>query len=177
MFRSKYLSKRVKIIYLVILLWLLFGLLAAWKGATWSEVSWYFASLTTYVGTYIASETFKKSKQHTSKLPKSNRERITYTCIFVWAITGVYGIWTKTDLTQLAAYFTALSGFIAIYVLGQYLRASDEDNVTVPTVKKSSSKQNDVKKEEKKEEVKKEETIVPPENMTTDGDASPEEPK
>jgi cation transport ATPase len=177
MFRSKYLSKRVRIIYVVILLWVLFGSLAAWKGVIWSELSWYFASLTTYVGAYIASETFKKSKRPTSKLPKSNRERITYTCMFIWAITGVYGVWTKTDLTQLAAYFTALSGFIAIYVLGQYFRAVNEDNATVPTIKKSSSKQNEVKKEEKKEEVKKDETIVSPENMTTDGDASSEEPK
>lgn len=138
-------NKRVKIIYVVIFLWLVFGSLAALFNIAWEQTSWYFASLTTYVGTYIISESIRKSETPTYVIPKSNREIIIYICILMWLVAGVYGVLSKTDLTQLAAYFTALSGFIAIYVLGQHLRASNEDLPSVLNSKKSS-KQSDVKK-------------------------------
>lgn len=148
--RSPQFNKRVKIIFSVIFLWLVFGTLSAWYKTEWAQVSWYFASLTTYVGTYIISESLRKSTSPTKLIPKSNREVITYTCILMWLIGGVYGILSKTDLTQLAAYFTALSGFIAIYVLGQHLRASNEEMPNLPASKKSSKQIDDVKPSEVK---------------------------
>jgi cation transport ATPase len=146
--RSKQFNKRVKIIYVVIFLWLAFGSLAAWFGTPWDQTSWYFASLTTYVGTYIISESIKKSETPTYVIPKSNREIIIYTCVAMWSAAGVYGILSKTELTQLAAYFTALSGFIAIYVLGQHLRASNEDSPSALNSKKSSKQPDVVKTDE-----------------------------
>jgi len=139
MSKKSYFSKRVKMIYVVILLWLLLGSLAAWYDTTWSQASWFFASLTTYVGTYIASETMKKSQDPTGLFPKSKRELVTYTCMAMWLIAGTYGIISKTDLTQLAAYFTALSGFIALYVLGQHLRTSGEPSATLPKLPKKTA--------------------------------------
>jgi len=139
MSERNYLSKRVKIIYVVIFLWLLLGSLAAYFNTAWAEVSWYFASLTTYVGTYIASETFKKSSDPTTSfLPKSKREKVTYACMLMWLITGVYGIWSGTNLEKLTVYFTSLSGFIALYVLGQHLRTSSEASATLPTLPKKT---------------------------------------
>ncbi len=148
--RSVEFNKRVKVIFCVIFLWLCFGALSAWYKAEWAEVSWYFASLTTYVGTYIISESLRKSSSPTKLIPKSNRELITYTCILMWLVGGVYGILSKTDLTQLAAYFTALSGFIAIYVLGQHLRASDQELPNLPASKKSSKQSDEIKTSEVK---------------------------
>lgn len=137
MSKKRYLSKRVKIIYVVIFLWLLLGSLAAYFNIDWAEVSWYFASLTTYVGTYITSETLKKSSDPTTKfLPKSTRERITYICMFIWFITGVYGIWSGTNLEKLALYFTSLSSFIILYVLGQHLRSNSQSSATLPIIPK-----------------------------------------
>ena len=84
MFRNRYFSKRVKIIYSVILLWVFFGVLAAFYTTDWTQVSWYFASLTTYVGAYITSETLKKSDEPTTYLPKSKREMVVYISILMW---------------------------------------------------------------------------------------------
>lgn len=122
MVNIEYKSKRIKILYIVIILWFIFGILSSIYSVDWSQVSWYFASLTTYIGTYLVSESVKKSENPTNRIPKSKREKITYVCILAWLITGVYGILSKTDLSSLAAYFTSLSGFIILYVTGQHLR-------------------------------------------------------
>ena len=55
-------EKRIVIIYIVILLWIIFGILASIFGVDYASMSVYFLSLTGFVSAYIWGESIRKSE-------------------------------------------------------------------------------------------------------------------
>ena len=133
-------SKRFRLIFVVILLWILMAVLAINTNTSFIDLSIYFASLTVYVGAYIISETYKQTEL-TTLMPTERREKITYFSMVLWLGLGIWGMYNTQptievsddlvpiiepnnipDLKVLATYFTSLSAFIALYVFGQHIR-------------------------------------------------------
>tara|TARA_R110002020_G_scaffold9719_2_gene38110 strand:+ start:423 stop:614 length:192 start_codon:yes stop_codon:yes gene_type:complete len=56
-------SKRERLLYLCVALWLIVGLVAIFKGANLSELAAYFASLSPFVIGYIYSEGTRPSEK------------------------------------------------------------------------------------------------------------------
>jgi hypothetical protein len=56
-------SKREKMIYITILLWIILGIYGLIKNSDMNELSAYFAALTPFVSTFIFSETFKQNNK------------------------------------------------------------------------------------------------------------------
>tara|TARA_R100001244_G_scaffold132387_1_gene108665 strand:+ start:176 stop:376 length:201 start_codon:yes stop_codon:yes gene_type:complete len=58
---------------------------------------------------------------------KSKRERLLYACILLWLIVGLTAIFKGSSLSELAAYFAALSPFVIGYIYGETKRPSTKD--------------------------------------------------
>ena len=121
-------GKRESLVYIVVLLWVAAGIYGAIKGTDFTELAAYFGSLTAYVATYIWAET-KRPSQKTTILKRgksSRREVMIYVVVLLWAIAGSFGIYYMTNMTSLATYFVALSGFIASWIAGEVYKPQDE---------------------------------------------------
>lgn len=55
---------------------------------------------------------------------ESKRECITYLVVFFWVTLGIISTYFSTELTDLAAYFLSLTGFIGAYIFGESIRKS-----------------------------------------------------
>ena len=57
---------------------------------------------------------------------KSKREKVLYAIILLWLIVGLVAIYNKSSLSELAAYFAALSPFVIGYIYGETKRPSEK---------------------------------------------------
>jgi len=114
-------NKRKLLIYFVILIWIGMGVLAYIYKSSYTELSAYFISLTGFVGSYIWGESVRKSGTTTlfKKGKSSSREMMVYVAMLLWTISGAFSIIKSLNLTEIAAYFAALTPFIGAYMLGE----------------------------------------------------------
>jgi len=121
-------GKREGLVYISVILWVLMGILGAIKGADLQQLAVYFGSLTAYVATYIWAETKRPSEKTgiLEKGPSSRREMMIYVVTGIWAIAGVVAIWYAANLTDLAVYFTSLTGFVASWKTGEVYTPQDK---------------------------------------------------
>lgn len=122
-------EKRQAIIYLVIFLWIIFGISASIFGVSYSSLAVYFLSLTGFVSSYIWSESIRKS-QNTPIFKTgatSSREKMMYVTILLWVILGAWGIYKQDDFINLAAYFGALTPFVGAYIIGRTYKPNNDD--------------------------------------------------
>lgn len=125
-------GKREGLVYLTVTLWVIMGVLGAFKDANLQELAAYFGSLTAYVATYIWAET-KRPSSKTSIVksgPSSRREMMIYVIVALWAIAGAAAIWFQASLSDLAVYFVSLTGFVASWIAGEVYKPQDEINST-----------------------------------------------
>jgi len=121
-------GKREGLVYISVVLWVLMGILGAIKGADLQQLAVYFGSLTAYVATYIWAETKRPSEKTgiLEKGPSSRREMMIYVVTGIWAIAGAAAIWYAANLTDLAVYFTSLTGFVASWIAGEVYTPQDK---------------------------------------------------
>jgi hypothetical protein len=68
-------------------------------------------------------------KKFLSRCCESKRECVTYLVVFLWVVVGVTATYFDTNLTDLAAYFISLTGFVATYIFGESVRKSSKPSV------------------------------------------------
>lgn len=121
-------GKREGLVYITVILWVLAGILGAIKGTDLKQLAVYFGSLTAYVATYIWAETKRPSEKSgvLEKGPNSRRETMIYAVVGLWSIAGGFAIWYSADLTDLAVYFTSLTGFVASWIAGEVFTPQDK---------------------------------------------------
>lgn len=124
-------GKREWLVYIVVFLWIAFGLLGAFEDANFSQMATYFGSLTAYVATYIWAETKRPSEKTSVMLPgpSSRREVMIYVIVILWAIAGAFAIKMHRDLGDLALYFVSLTGFIASWIAGEVYKPEDSIHI------------------------------------------------
>lgn len=123
----KKVSKSERLIYIIIFLWVLFGLLGLYFGANLSQISGYYASLTLFVATYLWGE-YKRISTSTPIFQKgrnSSREIVIYITVGLWIILGVFGIVKSADINQLTVYFMSLTPFISSYIIYKTSKGND----------------------------------------------------
>lgn len=126
-------SKRECITYVVMLLWAAMGTLALFYDTNFTDLAAYFLALTGFIMSYIFGESYRKSKDTSIFMggPTSKREAVIYVTMVFWTAIGVWGILQQRDLIGLSAYFAALTPFVGAYVIGESVRAEDEDHPEV----------------------------------------------
>jgi hypothetical protein len=122
------LGKREGLVYITVALWVIMGVLGAFKEADLKELAVYFGSLTAYVATYIWGESKRPSGKTgiLKKGPSSRREVMIYAVVALWAIGGGAAIWFGSSLTDLAVYFVSLTGFVASWIAGEVFTPQDK---------------------------------------------------
>ena len=112
--------KRLTLAVIISFLWIILGVLGAVYATPFYDLSIYFISLTGFVGSYIISETKRPAVSSTifKKGRSSKREIVIYAVTGLWLILGIFGVITKIDLLEAAAYFSALTPYISTYLLG-----------------------------------------------------------
>lgn len=120
-------GKREELVYVVVLLWIIMGLLGAYREANFTELAAYFGSLTAYVATYVWGESRRPSEKTgiMKAGPNSRREVMIYAIVALWAIVGAFAIWYKANLSDLAVYFVSLTGFVASWIAGEVYKPQD----------------------------------------------------
>ncbi len=121
-------GKREGLVYTVIIFWIAFGILGAFKKADFAQMAVYFGSLTAYVAPYIWAETKRPSLKTGLVLPgpSSRREIMIYFVVVLWAIAGILGILNGVNLSDLSVYFISLTGFVASWIAGEVYKPQDE---------------------------------------------------
>lgn len=121
-------GKREGLVYLTVFLWIIMGAFGSFKGASLTDLSIYFGSLTAYVATYVWAETKKPSEKTglTQRGPNSRREMMIYIVVTLWAIAGAIAIWYQSDLNELSIYFVSLTGFVASWIAGEVYKPEDQ---------------------------------------------------
>ena len=157
-------SKGERLIYVVIFLWVAFGVLGIIKGTNITQLAGYYASLTLFISTYLWGE-WKRTSAATklfSKGENSSREVMIYITIFLWAVLGAVGIFFMSELNSLTVYFSSLSPFVISFII--YKTTKGEADLPIFNGESKKLVDNalsavDIKKEKeiiKKEEPKKE---------------------
>ena len=121
-------GKREALVYAVVALWVIMGVIAAWKQMSLEDLAMYFGSLTAYVATYIWAETRRPSLKTglLKKGPTSRREIMIYVVVGLWMIAGIAVMWFNSDLSELSVYFASLTGFVAAWIAGERYKPEDE---------------------------------------------------
>jgi hypothetical protein len=121
-------GKREGLVYIIVLLWVIMGLLGAYKDASFTDLAVYFGSLTTYAATYIWGESKRPSGKSSlyKKGPSSRREIMIYVIVILWAIAGGAAIWFSANIGELALYFISLTGFVASWIAGEVYTPQDD---------------------------------------------------
>lgn len=105
--------------YIILLLWVVFGVFGIVFNTDMVALGGYYASLTFFVATYLWGE-YKRSSTESNIFQKgvnSTRETIIYITLLLWSILGSYGIIKGADMTQLTVYFSALAPFVSSYII------------------------------------------------------------
>jgi len=123
-------GKREGLVYIIVVLWIIMGLLGAYRDASFADLAIYFGSLTAYAATYIWAEAKRPSDKTTlfKKGPSSRRELMIYVVVILWAIAGAGAIWFKANIGELALYFVSLTGFVASWIAGEVYTPQDSVN-------------------------------------------------
>ena len=123
-------GKREGLVYMVVSLWIIIGMLGAYKTSSFSDLAVYFGSLTAYVATYVWAETKRPSEKTgiIKKGPSSRREVMIYVVVALWAIAGGIAIWFGANISELAIYFISLTGFITSWIAGEVFTPEDSIN-------------------------------------------------
>jgi hypothetical protein len=126
-------GKREALVYIIVSLWIIMGLLGAYKNASFADLAVYFGSLTAYAATYIWAEAKRPSEKTTifAKGPGSRRELMIYVVVFLWAIAGSGAIWFSADISELSLYFVSLTGFVASWIAGEVYTPQDNVNKNI----------------------------------------------
>ena len=122
------LGKREGLVYITVALWVIMGILGAYKNTDLKELAVYFGSLTAYVATYIWGESKRPSVKSgiLKKGPSSRREIMIYAVVALWAIAGAAAIWFQANINDLAVYFVSLTGFVASWIAGEVYTPQDK---------------------------------------------------
>jgi hypothetical protein len=120
-------GKREALIYIIVALWIIMGIYAAFKASSLSDLGVYFGSLTAYAATYIWAESKRPStKTGVFKAgPRSRREIMIYFVVLLWAIAGFVSMYFSRDLNDLSIYFASLTGFVASWIAGERFKPED----------------------------------------------------
>lgn len=126
-------SKRFMMTFVVVLLWLIFGLTEALvpKKPDYISLSAYFASLTGLVGSYLWGESVRQSDGTTPMFMKgktSKREVIMYSAVIGWTLMGIATKVFMLNIVQMAAYFAVLTPFVSGYILATTYKPSTGDS-------------------------------------------------
>jgi len=124
-------SKRERMIYSVIFMWVAIGLLGIFFDSNFAELAGYYVALTGFVGAYLWGESVRGSEKTngSNKPRKSKREIMMYVIILLWAATGSYAIIKGASILQISAYFAALTPFVGGYIIGETYRTSGKKKV------------------------------------------------
>lgn len=121
-------TKSQRLIFIVIILWVVFGILGIKYSADLTYLAAYYASLAIFIGSYLWGE-HRRSSDATKLLesgPNSVREVTIYITLLLWVIVGIYGVTQAYDISKLTVYFTALSPFINSFIIYETTR-KDKD--------------------------------------------------
>lgn len=148
---NKKLSKTQKLTYIVIFLWIIYGILALWQNMSLEQLAGYYASLTLFISTYLWGE-YRRSSRSTdlfSPGKNSSRETIIYVVLCLWCILGALGIFILDELNSLTVYFGALSPFVMSYIIYKTTKGFEHipefeevkmsDNLSVPYTKPNTN--------------------------------------
>lgn len=124
-------SKSERIIYLVVLLWIIYGILTIWQDKSITQMSGYYTSLTLFISTYLWGEHTRTSKSTTLFKPgeNSSREVLIYLTLILWCILGSFGVFYLDDINALTVYFSSLSPFVISYII--YKTTKKFDNLPI----------------------------------------------
>jgi len=125
--KVKRMSKSEKLIYIIIFLWVVFGVLGIYTKSNLAQIAGYYASLTVFIGTYLWGE-WKRTSNSTNFLKKgqsSSREIVIHMTVILWTILGVAGILFGADINQLTVYFAALTPFVSSYIIYKTTKGHD----------------------------------------------------
>ena len=120
-------SKSERLIYIVIFLWVIFGVLGILKGTNMTQLAGYYASLTLFISTYLWGE-YKRTSQATKVFTKgsnSSREVVILITVFLWAVLGGVGIFFMKEMNSLTVYFSSLSPFVMSYIIYKTSKGAD----------------------------------------------------
>ncbi len=120
-------SKGERLIYVIILLWVAFGIMGLLHQTNLTQLAGYYASLTLFISTYLWGE-WRRTSQSTNLLEKgrnSSREVVIYLTVILWTIAGVFGIIYLDDINPLTVYFSALSPFVMSYIIYKTSKGND----------------------------------------------------
>jgi formate hydrogenlyase subunit 3/multisubunit Na+/H+ antiporter MnhD subunit len=142
-------SKSTRLIYLIILFWVYFGVMGITYSADLTQLAGYYASLTLFVSTFLWGE-YKRQSSKTSMFEKgesSEREITIYAVVFLWLVLGTVGIIFKTNINQLTVFFAALTPFVSSYIIyktskGEDIQAIDKETkklVDISNIKKDET--------------------------------------
>jgi hypothetical protein len=121
-------SKGERLIYIVILLWVIYGALAIWQGMNLAQLAGYYASLTLFISTYLWGEFRRTSKSTALFTPghNSSREVIIYVVLLLWCVLGAFGIFLLDEMNSLTVYFGSLSPFVMSYIIFKTSKGTDD---------------------------------------------------
>lgn len=112
-------SKSVRLIYVVIFLWIIFGILGLKFGTDMTALAGYYTALSVFVGSYFWGE-YKRPSSSTKLLEKggnSSREITIYVTVILWICLGIYGVLQNGDFNSLTVYFASLSPFVGSFII------------------------------------------------------------
>jgi hypothetical protein len=140
------LTKANRLLYVVMILWIIFGILGIYFNTNLQQVAVYYSSMTLFIGAYLFGEYKSPSDDKTLLFTpgsSSTREISVYITLLLWILLGLYGMFKSKDLTNLAVYFTSLTTFVTSYIL--YKTAKGQDTPVIPTF----NTENNLNKEQK----------------------------
>jgi len=117
-------SKRQRMIYIIILIWISYFLIGLKYEVSITGLAAYVGTLITFVSNWLIAESKRASTKN--GFCNSKRELITYLCILLWYITGLFGMEKEIELADLSAYFLTLSGFVGTFVWTDTLNESKD---------------------------------------------------
>lgn len=120
-------SKSERLIYIVMFLWIVFGIVSIIYDSNLSQVAGYYVSLTLFISTYLWGE-HKRTSTSTfvlSKGPTSSREIVIYVTVLLWSILGLFGIIRGMNINNLTVYFSSLSPFVTSYIIYKTTKGAD----------------------------------------------------
>jgi len=114
-------TKVERMIYIVILFWVVFAVLGHIYLTPFVDLSAYFVSLIGFVSSYIYGENKSPSDATPlfSKGKNSSREIMMYVVILIWLGFGSLGIVEGKSLVEFSSYFATLTPFVGAYILGK----------------------------------------------------------
>ena len=182
--KVKKVSKSERLIYIIIFLWVVFGVLGIYFQSNLAQLAGYYASLTLFTATYLWGE-FKrgsKSSHFFKKGGSSSREIVIHVTIWLWAIFGILGIIFAADINQLTVYFAALTPFVSSYLIYKTSKGKDlpifdgksqelvDKNINTADNTKVNQVVDKVEEHIETSEVSKEDEVITPSEQTNDNE-------